>query len=489
MSDQNVRSFSLDSRLAVVHDLPDWLGAVLAKELRQGLRSGVFLWVFRALPVVLALQAIWTLSTTNLASAREFSAGFFWMAVVLPSLVMGPLRATSGIRTERQANAFDLLQLTPLSSTRIVFAKWSSYMVQVLLWIVSLMPFFVMRYFLGGMDIAQEFMALVHFTIIISLATAVSLLVSTLSRLLFWLVLIVFVYGILMSTGSLVVMLLTSSGGRTNLFTITGWSFFVYTLAIAHLCWLFIEWTPSRIAPPAVNYAVRLRLSLMLLPVWPALAFLLGDIEAEWMMAGLVTATVLVWLVTLFDLATEPRLLHSHLRPWRRWGVFGRVGRHFFMPGWVSGALYFVCFNVVAVLLARWFSQEPIDAKSLVIFSGFMFVLLMPRIVACCLPARFSQRPSFHWAAHLGGAVVTITVLSFESTIDEGIYVVSILAPVVIPWLLSFEVAVPLASVGIILGFWWVVGVFILINGSRPHWQRMHELDQADRARCLGVEK
>ena len=58
---------SLDTAIADVSEFPERLGPVLIKELRQGLRSGLFVLPFVVLPALLALVAVWGLSIDNMS--------------------------------------------------------------------------------------------------------------------------------------------------------------------------------------------------------------------------------------------------------------------------------------------------------------------------------------------------------------------------------------------------------------------------------------
>ncbi|MDP9179980.1 MAG: ABC transporter permease, partial [Gemmatimonadota bacterium] len=165
----------LDAAIAAVSEFPERLGPVLIKELRQGLRSGMFVLPFTILPALLALVAVWALSIDNVSEARSGVTVCFWSALLVPLLIITPLRALSTIRSEREAQTLDLLQLTPLTAWRIVFAKWSSLMAQALLWVAALLPFFVLRYFFGGMNLVEEGLTLVWFVVFAGVFTAFGL--------------------------------------------------------------------------------------------------------------------------------------------------------------------------------------------------------------------------------------------------------------------------------------------------------------------------
>ena len=137
-------------------DFPDWLSPMLVKELRQGVRTRVFVSLFILLQVTMLL----TVSLTLLVAAHgeDASAGtvFFWIFVGLPVLVVLPLNGLGAVNGEIKANTLELIFLTRLTAFRIVAGKWLAIFVQCLLFVCAVLPYLVLRYFIGGVNLAVE---------------------------------------------------------------------------------------------------------------------------------------------------------------------------------------------------------------------------------------------------------------------------------------------------------------------------------------------
>jgi hypothetical protein len=71
-------------------------------------------------------------------------------------MALQPLRALVSISDEQKASTLDLVQLTSLSSWKIVWGKWSALAGQTLLLAVSLLPYELLSYFMGGYDVVAS---------------------------------------------------------------------------------------------------------------------------------------------------------------------------------------------------------------------------------------------------------------------------------------------------------------------------------------------
>lgn len=160
-------------------DFPSWISPMLVKELRQGVQSGAFAWTFVLLQVAMfVLMTFWLLErSTNdsiqLNTNRLFH-GWFWVVFGLAAVLVLPLRAAGSMAAERVGNTLDLLRLTRLSSMQIVTGKWLAIMAQVLLLSTAVLPYVVLQYFFGGLDIVSDLFAFVSVLLAASVVTAAS---------------------------------------------------------------------------------------------------------------------------------------------------------------------------------------------------------------------------------------------------------------------------------------------------------------------------
>ena len=78
-----------------------------------------------------------------------------------------PLRGISAVTTEIRQNTIDLMVLTRLSAWRIVYGKWLSIVSQSALIALAILPYLILRYSFGGMQLFSE-LALMAYLFFIS---------------------------------------------------------------------------------------------------------------------------------------------------------------------------------------------------------------------------------------------------------------------------------------------------------------------------------
>jgi ABC-type transport system involved in multi-copper enzyme maturation permease subunit len=132
-----------------LQDFPDWLPAMLVKELRQGMRAPLFLQPFAGVHAV----AIITVAREYFSGGPRDLVSPFWGLAFLVVAVIMPLRGFAALREECDGGNTSLLILGGLSRWQIVRGKWLVQIVLSGLTFVSLLPYLLVRYFLGGFEI------------------------------------------------------------------------------------------------------------------------------------------------------------------------------------------------------------------------------------------------------------------------------------------------------------------------------------------------
>jgi len=143
-------------------DLPDCFGAMTVKELRQGLRRGMFIvpFILIQLFAVLAMVAEFNLGDVEAFSGKIgvfnvglfFSSGPFWMVAGLICVLVMPLGGLVLMGQELEDGNHELLLMTPLSRWRVVRGKFLAMWGLCLVTFVSLLPYLIVRYFIGGIE-------------------------------------------------------------------------------------------------------------------------------------------------------------------------------------------------------------------------------------------------------------------------------------------------------------------------------------------------
>jgi hypothetical protein len=330
---------------------------MLVRELRQGVQSGIFAWTFIGIQGTMFALMTWAVGTfggsLEGAYARDF-AGMFWAAIALAIVVVVPLRGLTAVSGERVASNLDLVRLTRLSATRIILGKWAALVGQGLLVATAMLPYLVLRYFFGGVNVIID---LEIFGWMVAGSMAVAAAALALSTLPLWArigsVAVVGILGFVPAVELLeevfrgrLTFASLGAGGRLGILA----GLVVATVAL-------LEYAAARIAPPAENHAGRMRLvAVGLAAAWAAVG-VVGSAEA--FVVTLFAAGPLLLCYAIGALLEQPVPIAALHRPFGRWGTPGRLAAALFTPGWAT-AVPFVAV-LAGLCLTGWmafFAQQ-----------------------------------------------------------------------------------------------------------------------------------
>ncbi|MEO5715766.1 MAG: hypothetical protein ABIT37_19965 [Luteolibacter sp.] len=144
------------------NDLPERFDPMTAKELRQSLRRGSFVYPFLGIQF-LAVCAMAAEFQNGYASESSdytgmlnpwllWSSGPFWMVVAAICLLIMPLSGVILMGQELEEGNHELLLLTKLDRWKIVTGKFITLWGLSALTFVSLLPYVVVRYMVGGIE-------------------------------------------------------------------------------------------------------------------------------------------------------------------------------------------------------------------------------------------------------------------------------------------------------------------------------------------------
>jgi hypothetical protein len=379
---------------AAPKDFPTWLPAMLVKELRRGLRTRGFvgaLVVFQSVMVFAMLGALVGGSvTTPAARASAFNGvnGFFWALVTIQLLIATPLRALAALRGEIDSRAIDLLMLTRLSAWRIVFGKWSSLVVQATLLLIAMLPYGVVRYFGGSVDLMQDGIHCIEILGGCAVITAFAVWASGMPRGMQIVVPVVIV--VLMQMGTF----LFRSGGPV---------FATLGVIIPLLWWIdgavvlvfFLVAAVRRIAPPADNHAPIAR-ALVLIPLLTVpLAVELWSASVA--RAQFAFAASFLGIFCAIELATARVPMRIHWQPWASRGAFPRLIGRVVMPGWPSALLFtaLAAGLTIAITYLPGLTPSAADRNSLIwIVILAVCAVASPLVVMELLPRATAKSPA-----------------------------------------------------------------------------------------------
>lgn len=144
------------------NDLPERLDPMTAKELRQGLRRTGFVLPFLAIQFFALVMIVTEFRSGHGTSASEHAgvlnvmllveSGPFWAMAGLVCMILMPLGGLVLMGQELEEGNHELLLLTKLNRWRIVVGKFLTLWGLSVVTFVSLFPYMVVRYLVGGIE-------------------------------------------------------------------------------------------------------------------------------------------------------------------------------------------------------------------------------------------------------------------------------------------------------------------------------------------------
>ena len=362
--------------LSKLTDFGDWLSPIIVKELRQGLRTRVFTAAFIVLQGFMALFML-----TGLNQRQDDSAWAFWFLVSITLLLVMPLRGFGALSSEIRLNTMDLISLTRLSAWRITAGKWAALVSQSFLLTVAVLPYVVIRYFFGGINVVAELMILAAVLILSCLLSALMVGLSAFPN---FLIRSLLALGVSITVASSIMVIRTafafSSAGLTAGLATDGWTYFGAFVTALYLMFYFLDMGATRIAPEAVNLSTRKRTSSIL--------FLIGFLGLPVLFAPpseeiYSFAMAFVGLFALDALTERPSEVRSLHRPFVRRGLLGQIAQFLFTPGWLT-AVFYVCI-LGAILFTGGVYYEVFPNRTLVeeltFYVSLVSSLLFPLLI------------------------------------------------------------------------------------------------------------
>ena len=474
--------------VAKLSDFPDRVSPMIVKELRQGMRTRAFTAIFLILQVILGFSMFVALTSESGNIGSEISSMVFFLFSFV-ALILQPLRGTTAVSTELRDDTLEILSITRLSSFRIVFGKWASIVSQTALMLAATIPYLVMRYFFGGMQLFTELsLMLIIFLLSISL-TGVTVGLSCnraiLIRTLVPLVLVPggfsFLSAVFFGGGFREFEQLFSSSSREPLYAFI--SFVVMSLYIGYY---FLDMGVSRIAAVAENHAFRKRMISLGLMAVTLIGLYISPAEE----ACVVVALVFSVLIGI-DVCSEWEVcVPSAVEPYVKRGKFGVMFGRFFYPGWHSGVFLLMILFAVTLLVAeltfpdfRSYTmagkmETGISPELALVIVGIFYTILAPLLVLRLLKNKITNTFTGYIGIVLGSAIATLlmVMLGAAANVDEDLSVLLLW----VPGMWAFVVAVHnLEDVGLAVQSFFLVIVWgMLVLQSVKEFRTTRELEK-----------
>ena len=345
-----------------VNEFSDRLSPMLVKELRQGTRTNSFVILFLLLQAILTFVLL-IASSIGLSEGRldtstigRFITGFILIIYSLAVLLFQPLRGISSIATEVRENSIDLMSLTRLTAWRIVSGKWLSIVSQSALIAGAVLPYLIIPYFFGGMQLFPELILWFCLFVVSGALTALTVGISAIGSALLRGLLVVAGGALMMgyllfgftSHIPILIEMLSFTRGDQSLAAIA------FLVAACYICYFFLDLGATAIAPSSENRATRKRLiGLGALTLTYLLLCPTGGSLALFIALGITACIAL-------DLFSE-RVNFASIICWKflRFGALGRLAGRFLYPGWATGSLFFLALVLVLCLLISLTHSSP----------------------------------------------------------------------------------------------------------------------------------
>jgi ABC-type Na+ efflux pump permease subunit len=197
------------------------------KEFRQGLRTRGFVASFLVVQIcaVSIVGLMLTMRASNPSQNSSDIGPLIWLVIFGVLVFAQPARARASLAEEIKSNTSELLIMSALSPARVVWGKWLSSMAQGLLLLTSVLPYFILRYYFGRIEVASEAVILAVGILVSCPITAAQLFSATVPK---WVSVVLAVIGSPMLFGMLACM--GQVAGDSNIGAL---------IALVFLCGLF----------------------------------------------------------------------------------------------------------------------------------------------------------------------------------------------------------------------------------------------------------
>ncbi len=412
-----------------LRDFPDRLSPMLVKELRQGLRTRTFTMIFIALQILLALFVLLSIANTDNSNAGEAISLFVFAFFTIAVLIVQPIRGISAVSSEIQEKTIDLMVLTRLTSWRILFGKWASLVSQSALLFATVIPYLVIRYFFGGMQLFAE-LSLLGTVFILSAATTALFVGFSANKSIIFRGLIFIGAGFL-GFGLMVAVFfeggfddflnLYGGGDKEELFMIVG-----FLLLCLYAGYYSLEMGASRIATLVESTALRKRLIGLLMIAGTMGVFYYLDIKYVGMIPAYIISMIITGMLAIDCFTEEAPQIPRVTKTLASKGIIGRALGIIFHRGWHTGFCFIlVLFAILWIVLINSNDlNSPRDVSNFWIFhAGGFYSALLPLLLVQLFQSKISNRFIAYLTFLVGGlsfagiAYIMTSFLPYESVV------------------------------------------------------------------------
>jgi hypothetical protein len=395
-------------------DFPDRLSPMLVKELRQGMRTKAFVSVFLALQIILGIIILSAGAASSSDSAGDTISNIIFIFFSIAVIIIQPMRGIASLSSEIKGNTIDMMVLTRLSAWRIVTGKWASIVSQSALLLVTIIPYLILRYFFGGMNLVGEIVFLSVIFLTSATLTAITVGLSASGSVILRSVLPMIALPI--GGFSLLQLLMFSgiggSGSLSSFFSLdtsdSRIAIGIYLATCAYGSFFILSAGTSLIAPYAENHSTPRRLVALVVTIAAAILGSMSFTEPDALPFLMTIVLLPVFAISLSEFA--PLAAPTYWKFSSR-GSLGRLAGLFLFPGWQSG--FFFCLLLTAIAAVPFVLNLPTYGGDDHAIYGFscLACLLFPAVIINLFRIHGPQRVA-NYVLILIGSVVLSAVLA-----------------------------------------------------------------------------
>lgn len=403
-------------------DFPDRLSPMLVKELRQGLRTRAFIFIFLSLQITLGIILLGAGSTTTSDDAGSTISNIIFILFSIAVILIQPMRGMGALSSEIKGNTIDMMVLTRLSAWRIVAGKWSAIVSQSALMLITIIPYLILRYFFGGMNLVGEVMMLILIFITSAGLTAITVGLSASPSVILRSILPM--VGIPLGTyiGLMFILFSGGMGGSRSIFdyfslqtTESRVVISVYIAACIYYGFFMLSIGTTLIAPYADNYSTLRRIVSLVLTIAAAAIGMIYVDELEGMIAIYFIIFLPIFAISLNEFGTwVPPVVEK----FHRYGGIGKLLGFFFLPGWATGVFY--CYLITFIAAASLFFM-PItywSDDSLTIGMALISGMVFPAILVNLFKVDGPSKVTNYILITAASGIISLTLLAIAASLS-----------------------------------------------------------------------
>lgn len=423
-----------DRSTAGLNDFSDRLPPMLVKELRQGLRARTFVGVFLGLQLFLAIVMLFATTASGLDGAGEAVSRIIFFFFSLAVLVVQPLRAMNALYGEIKTTTIDMMVLTRLNARRIVAGKWAAIVGQTLLLFVSIVPYLILRYFFGGMNLFAELLALGSLCLLSACLTAFNVGISANAAII---VRGIFPLGLAVMMFFFMVFMMEEFDDFLRFFTLEDSDyialFFGLLIGVLYLAWTAFGLGIMAIAPVSENHSTINRLVTLGTMGLVGLILFLADADKD-VIPFLIAAVAIPGMILAL---TESNFLMPRVTiPFIKRGVLGKFFGAFFYPCWSSGVQYTSLLSVIVLAVGALVMMSSrsygFNTEEFCVLSSLIGSVIFPALFLARFQHRIANRLGVYFAILIGSYALMLALMAVaESTnADLSMWIFCWLPPV-----------------------------------------------------------